>query len=125
MDPQHLRRRKWLAGGDVEEGGTEEGGDEDDEEHQDEADVLRKVVIDLPALFDGVDHGGEVVVRKDHPTGIFRHVGATVHRHPDISGLNGRRVVDAIAGLSHGSWCLTHRGQRLWRPLGRRYEGAG
>ena len=100
VDPQHLRRGERLPGADVEEGRAKKGQDECDEEHEHEADVLREVVVDLAALLNGVDDGCEVVVGEDHPAGGLRDVGATAHGDSDVSSLDRRRVVDAIAG--HG-----------------------
>ena len=98
VDPQHLRGSERLAGGDVEQARAEEREHERDEQHEHEADVLREVVVDLPALLDREDDRGEVVVREDHATGVLRDVGSAPHRDADVGGLDGGRVVDAVAG---------------------------
>ena len=79
---------------------AEEGQHEDDQQHQDEADVLGQVVVDLAALLDGEHDGGEVVVGQDHPAGVLGHLGAGAHGDADVGRLDGRGVVDAVAG--HG-----------------------
>ena len=68
---------------------------------QQELDGLADVVIDPAALLHGGDDGGEVVVAEHHVRHVFRHVRAgDAHAHADIRGLDGGRVVDAVAG--HG-----------------------
>ena len=68
---------------------------------QQELDGLADVVIDPAALLHGGDDGGEVVVAEHHVRHVFRYVRAgDAHAHADIRGLDGGRVVDAVAG--HG-----------------------
>src|SRR5262245_17209706 len=59
---------------DVEDARAHERDHERQEQKQDEADVLRQIVVELAALFDGVDDGREVVVGEDHPAGVLRHL---------------------------------------------------
>ena len=101
VDPQHLGRVEGRSRGDVEERGTQEREDEDDEEDEHEADVLGEIVEDLAALLDRVDDRGEVVVGEDHPRGVLGHLGAAPHGDPDVGRLDGRGVVDAVAGHGH------------------------
>ena len=59
---------------------------------------LLEVVEDAPAEPDRLDDGGEVVVEKHQGRGLARDVGAAAsHRDADVGGLQGRRVVDAVA----------------------------
>ena len=66
-----------------------------------ELDGLADVVVDAAALLHRAHDGGEVVVRQHHIRHVLGNVGAgDAHTHADISGLDGRRVVDAVTG--HG-----------------------
>ena len=64
-------------------------------------DELEDVGVDDPPLFDGRDDRGEVVVGDDHVGRLLGHLRPLdAHRHADVGLLQGRRVVDAVAG--HG-----------------------
>ena len=64
-------------------------------------DELQDVGVDDPPLLDGRDDGGEVVVRDDHVGSLLGHLRPfDAHRHADVGLLEGRRIVDAVAG--HG-----------------------
>ena len=66
-----------------------------------EADEVRQVVVDGPAVFHRLHNGGEVVVSQDHHGSTLGHLGARdAHRHANVSLLQGRRVIDAVTG--HG-----------------------
>ena len=99
--------------------GPEEGQHEHDEQHEHEPDVLRQVVVDLAALLDGVDDGGEVVVGQDHPAGVLGHLGARAHGDADVGGLDRRRVVDAVAGHGDDVALLLERVDEQHLVLGR------
>ena len=69
------------------------------------------IVVDAPALADGRNHRGEVVVEEDHGAGLPRGIGAgDPHRHADVGPLQRRGIVDPIAGHRHqltlGLQCL-------------------
>ncbi|MBS6355742.1 MAG: MerR family transcriptional regulator, partial [Oscillibacter sp.] len=67
-----------------------------------ELDGLLDVGVDVPAVLDGLDDGGEVVVRQHHAGGVLGHLGAgDAHGHADVRLLQGRGVVDAVAGHGH------------------------
>ena len=86
-------------------------GQHDAEEHrehladvrrQQEAQELADVGEDRPALADGGDDRGEVVVGEDHVRRLLRHVGAgDAHRDADVGRLQRRGVVHAVAGHGH------------------------
>ena len=64
-------------------------------------DELEDVGVDDPPLLDGRDDRGEVVVGDDHVGRLLGHLRPLdAHRHADVGLLQGRRVVDAVAG--HG-----------------------
>ena len=66
-----------------------------------ELDDLAHVFVDLAAFLHRVDDRREVIVRKNHVRGAFRHVRTgDAHADADIRSLDGRRVVHAVAG--HG-----------------------
>ncbi len=59
------------------------------------------VGVDPPALLDGGDDGGEVVVGQDQVGGLPGDLGAArAHGHADVGAAQGGAVVDAVAG--HG-----------------------
>ena len=59
---------------------------------------LLEVVEDAPAEPDRLDDRREVVVEEHQGRGLARDVGAAAsHRDADVGGLQGRRVVDAVA----------------------------
>src|SRR5699024_5239230 len=68
---------------------------------QQELDGLADAVVDAAAFADRVDDGGKVVVGQHHVGHVLGHVGAgDAHADADVGGLDGGRVVDAVAG--HG-----------------------
>ena len=67
-----------------------------------ELDGLLDVGINIPAVLDGLDDGGEVVIRQHHTGSVLGHLGAgDAHGHADVRLLQGRGVVDAVAGHGH------------------------
>ena len=63
-----------------------------------ELDGLAYVVVDAAALTYGGDDRREVVVGEHHVRDVFRHVRAgDAHADADVGGLDGRRVVHAVA----------------------------
>ena len=113
MDPQHLGGAEWLAISDIEQRGAEEGQYKGDQQHQHEADVLGQVVVDLAALLDREHDRGEVVVGQDHPARVLGDLGAAAHGDADVGGLDGRGVVDPVAGHGHhGALLLERVGQQ-------------
>ena len=101
---------------------------EDDEGHdlrrrvgEDVEDELADVVVDAPALLDGVDDRREVVVGEHHRGRLAGDVGAgEAHRDADVGGPQRRGVVDAVAGHRDH---VPERAQRVGDPqlrLGRR-----
>ena len=65
-------------------------------------DGLADVPVDAPALPHSGDDGGEVVVGEHHIRRGFGHLGAVfAHGAADVGGLQGRGVVDAVAGHGH------------------------
>ena len=61
--------------------------------------VLLDVAKDASALLHGGDDRGEVVVGERHRGRLFRHIRAgNAHRDADVSLLERRSVVDAVAG---------------------------
>src|SRR5262249_29775583 len=103
MDPQHLGGVERLAVGDVKDGRSQKGQNERDEQDEHEADVLGEVVVDLSALLDGINDGGEVVVGEDHAPSVLRHVGTATHGDADVCRFDRRGVVDPVAGHGHHS----------------------
>ena len=97
VDPQQLQRQQRGLR-------AEERRDGDDQHlghvaRQQEQDDLAQVVEDGAAFSDGFDDGREVVVGEHHVGGLARDVGAhEPHRHADVGALEGRCVVDAVAG---------------------------
>lgn len=68
---------------------------------------LPDVVVNATAFFDGGDDRGEVVIRDDHVRcllGDFR--AGLAHGNSDVRTLDGRSVIDPIAG---------HRDHRVTR----------
>ena len=98
VHPQQLHR--------LEDGKADERGDKHREHlgkvgRKQELDDLADVVVDATALFAGTDDGGEVVVGKHHVGNVLGDVGAgDAHTDADVGALDGRGVVDAVAG--HG-----------------------
>ena len=53
---------------------------------------------DLTALLDTSDSGGEVVIKENHISGLFRHIRARhVHCNAKVRTLQRWRVIDTIA----------------------------
>ena len=70
---------------------------------QQKEDELHNVCINRPSLFNGIDDGAEVVVCQDHISCVLGNAGPSqAHSHPDVGLLQGRCIVDAIAG--HGAY---------------------
>src|SRR5687767_6224120 len=68
---------------------------------QHEGQGLDEIVVDAPALLDGGPDGREVVVGEHDVGGFAGHAGARAsHRDADVGLLEGRGVVDTVAG--HG-----------------------
>ena len=89
------------------DGHAHQHGPEDDEDFPDvageqEVHELADVGIDDPPLLDGRDDAGEIVVGEDHVRRLLGHVRAgDAHGDADVRPLQGRRVVDAVAGHRH------------------------
>ena len=60
------------------------------------ADELLGVVVDQPALLDGLLNGGEVRICEHHVRRELGDVRATAHSDTDVGLLQSRRVVDTI-----------------------------
>ena len=68
---------------------------------QQELNGFSDIVVNFTAFFYRRNDGGEVVVCKDHVGHVFRNVGSgNAHTDADIRTLNGRSIVDTVAG--HG-----------------------
>ena len=87
--------------------GTAPPADPPDEERDQLADVRAEVVageaadvvVDRPALLDRGHDRGEVVVEQDQVGGLLGDLGAApAHGDADVGVLEGRRVVDPVAG---------------------------
>ena len=59
-------------------------------------------------MLHGVDEGPEVVVGEHHPGRLLGHLAAASHRDPDVGLLQGRRVVDGVAGHRDDHPLLLH-----------------
>ena len=98
VDPQQMHRGKNRE---VEDGRHKH---DDDFAHVGgklELQHLADVVVDLAAFLNGVDDGCKVVVGEHHVGCALGHVGAgDAHADADVGALDGRCVVDAVAG--HG-----------------------
>ena len=98
VHPQQLHR--------LEDSKADERGDKHREHlgkvgRKQELDDLADVVVDATTLFAGTDDGGEVVVGEHHISDVLSNVGAgDAHTDADVGALDGRGVVDAVAG--HG-----------------------
>ena len=80
---------------------------------------LSNVVIDAPALLNGGDDGGKVIVRKHHIRDIFCDIRAgNAHADADIGGLNACRIVDAVAGHCRNAALALPSGDYAYLVLG-------
>ena len=69
---------------------------------EDVADEFADVVEHDPAVADGGDDGGEVVVLEHHVGGVLGDVGTgDPHRHADVGLFQCGGVVDSVAGHGH------------------------
>ena len=101
VDPEDLQRAEGEDG----EAAVVLEAEADDQEHhfadvggQEVQDELVDVVGHAAAFFDGGDYAGEVVVREDDVCGALCDVGSgEAHGYADVCGLEGGRVVDAVA----------------------------
>jgi hypothetical protein len=97
VDPQDLPRQQR-------ERHAEERADEHDEQLGESsgkavADEPADVVEDAPALRDSRHEGPQAVIGEDDVGGFLGHLGAPpAHRHTDIGGSQGGRVVHTVAG---------------------------
>ena len=95
IDPQQMHR--------LENGKAQQrcGKDADDLAHigaQEELNGLADVVVNPTALLYSPHNGGKIVIRQDHIRHIFGHVRTgDPHTHANVCGLDGGRVVDAVA----------------------------
>ena len=100
VEPQDLRGKKGQAQ-------TEEQAPQDREQlahaRRDQEDRGLSDIRERHApLFDGRTDRGEAVVREDDLAGFLRDIGPDpAHRSAHVSGLEGRGVVDPIAGDGH------------------------
>ena len=62
---------------------------------------FQDIVVNGPAVPDGVLDGLEVVVQDDDLAGLLGGLGAAAHGEAHIRPLQGRGVVDAVAGHAH------------------------
>jgi len=90
--------------------GLAETGREGGKHHHDFAQVrgqqevhrLAHIMVNRPAMADRDDQALEVVVFQDHIGHLTRHIGTRIaHGNADVSGFEGRPVVDAIARHGH------------------------
>src|SRR5699024_4905627 len=96
--PQKMHR---LQDGEAQKRRREDADDLRDVGAQQKLDGLADVAVYPPALLDGADDGGEVVVREDHVRDVLGDVRAGyAHADADVGALDAGRVVDAVAG--HG-----------------------
>ena len=124
VDPQQLRgeQRQGHTGG-LGLGDAQHAGQHDAAEHgehltdvgaQQVAQELADVVEDAAAFAHGGHDGGEVVVRQDHLGGFLCDLSAgDAHGHADVGGLDGRGVVDAVAGHGGDVALTLQRGHNL------------
>ena len=69
---------------------------------QQETNGFFDVGVNIPPVLHRPDDGGEIVVRQYHACGVLGHLSAgNAHGHADIRLLQGRRVVDPVAGHGH------------------------
>ena len=119
VDPQQLRsseRHEQVA--DVVAQVADRGADDPDRDQDHEGDVggeqeseeLANVVVDPAALFDGGGDRGEVVVEQDEVCHLAADVAAALaHGDADVGSLEGRCVVDSVAGHRHDLAALLER----------------
>ena len=98
--PQHHDRRDGQRPADHQAAGDR--GDLSQRDHDQEHDDALKVAVDDAALFDRTHDRGEVVVGEHHVGGFLGDLRAgDAHGDTDVGALEGRRVVDAVAGHRH------------------------
>ncbi len=90
---------------------------------QEEHEILFDILKDRPPLFHGRDNRSEIVVGERHGGGLFGHVGAgDPHGDTDISLLERRRVIDAVASHGDDMPLVLQRGHHAefvrWRNTG-------
>jgi len=100
VDPEDLQRR------DRQRRAGQDGGDDDQAlaeiGRQRPGDELDQVVPDAPALLDRRLDAGEIVIGEHHGGRFLGHLGAAQsHRDPNVGLLEGRRIIDAVAGHRH------------------------
>ncbi len=85
-----------------------------------EPDEAQQVVVHGTPEADRLDDGAEVVVGQDHDRGLLGDLGAgDAHRDADVGLLEGRRVVDAVAGHGHDVALLAQDVHEVDLVLGR------
>ena len=88
----------------AQQGGIQDGEDTGHVAGEEELDGTADVGVDVTAVLHCLDDGGKVVVGEDHACSVLGHLGAgDAHGHADVGLLQGRGVVDAVAG--HGDQC--------------------
>ena len=98
VDPEQVHR---LEDREAQERGDEDADDLAHVRAEQELDGLADVVVNAAAFLDRADDRGKVVVREHHVGHVFRHVRTgDAHADADVGGLDGGRVVHAVAG--HG-----------------------
>jgi hypothetical protein len=99
-----LSHSSWIAvsgSGQAGQGGQEDDHDLGHVRREQEEHELADVGVDDAALLDGRDDAGVVIIGQHHVGAFLGHIGAgDAHGHADIGALDGRCVVDAVAG--HG-----------------------
>ena len=81
------------------------------------------VHVNASALFHGLLNGGKVVICQHHIRRIFCHIRAvSAHSNPDVSGLQGRRVVDTVSGHGYNLSVFPETADNL-HPMGRGHAG--
>ena len=80
---------------------NKQGDHEADVGGEDVEDELLDVVEDAAALFDGVEDGGEVIVREHDVRRVLRHVRARAHGNTDVRALEARAVVHPVSRHRH------------------------
>lgn len=98
------RNAIWTGGEDEGKAGQQRQKRKAGDRQMDGKDIahrLAQIVVDAPAEADGLHDRAEIFVEQDERRRLARHVGAAAaHGDANVGGLQGRRIVDAVAG--HG-----------------------